>query len=150
MSSSSTSLSSVNTVFSYSGPPPPSLQRTESSNSVNLMANASGENKVQQYIPKPIMSHHTSLHPPMFMSPGIRNQPNNHTCMYFIDARTVLIFLYLFYICIYVHTQIIQNYSIMSIQMINLWCLIFINIIKALETFIRQILLQSLRNLIKW
>lgn len=81
MSSSSTS-SSVNTVFSYSGPQTQPLQRTEPSNSGKLMVGASGEIGAQQ-IPKPIMSHRIPLHPPMYMSPSIRNQPNNHSCMYF-------------------------------------------------------------------
>lgn len=74
----STSVPSVNTVFSYSGPPPQSLQRTDSSNGSNLMA-TSVENRAQHQTSKPIISQH----PPMYTSPGIRVQPNNRGCMYF-------------------------------------------------------------------
>lgn len=88
---STSSLSSVNTVYSYSGPPPPpSLSRTETSSSSNLMVNAGGEHGSQQ-IPKPVVTshqqnhphyYHAPSHPPMYMSPGIRNQTSNHACMY--------------------------------------------------------------------
>ncbi|CAI6358338.1 unnamed protein product [Macrosiphum euphorbiae] len=86
--SSAPSLSSVNTVYSYSGPPPPPPPpppRTESSNSVNLSVSTAGDHGAQQ-IPKPLSSHqhhqphhHAHSHPPMYMSPGIRNQTSNHT-----------------------------------------------------------------------
>jgi hypothetical protein len=86
MSSSSTSLSTVNTVYSYSGPPPPPLSRTESTNSGNLVVSVASEHG---QLTKPVTSHqqhnlhHRTLsHPPMYMSPGIRNQTSNHTCMY--------------------------------------------------------------------
>lgn len=87
MSSSSSSLSSVNTVYSYSGPPPPPLSRTETSSSSNIMVSAAGEHGAQQ-LPKLSTSHpvhhahHALSHPPMYMSPGIRNQTSNHACMY--------------------------------------------------------------------
>ncbi|XP_025418200.1 GATA zinc finger domain-containing protein 7-like isoform X2 [Sipha flava] len=83
MSSSSTSLSTVNTVYSYSGPPPPPLSRTESTNSGNLVVSVASEHG---QLTKPVTSHqqhnlhHRTLsHPPMYMSPGIRNQTSNHT-----------------------------------------------------------------------
>lgn len=86
-SSSSTSLSTVNTVYSYSGPPPLPLSRTESTSSGNLMVSATSEHG---QLTKPVTSHqphnlhHRVLsHPPMYMSPGIRNQTSNHTCMYY-------------------------------------------------------------------
>ncbi|XP_026820049.1 probable serine/threonine-protein kinase DDB_G0282963 isoform X2 [Rhopalosiphum maidis] len=88
MLSSAPSLSSVNTVYSYSGPPPPPPPpppRTESSNSGNLIVSTAGDHGAQQ-IPKPLSSHqhhqphhHVHSHPPMYMSPGIRNQTSNHT-----------------------------------------------------------------------
>ncbi|CAH1731596.1 unnamed protein product [Aphis gossypii] len=88
MLSSAPSLSSVNTVYSYSGPPPPPPPpppRTESSNSGNLIVSTAGDHGAQQ-IPKPLSSHqhhqphhHAHTHPPMYMSPGIRNQTSNHT-----------------------------------------------------------------------
>ncbi|XP_050437678.1 3-phosphoinositide-dependent protein kinase B-like [Adelges cooleyi] len=88
-SSPSSSSSSVNTVYSYSGPPPP-LSRTDSSGMGNLMVSASaGEHGGQ--LSKSISSHqqqqqqhhhqpHHLAHsnPPMYMSPGIRNQTSNH------------------------------------------------------------------------
>lgn len=84
----SESPSSVNTVYSYTGPPPPPLSRTESSSSGSLMVSAAGKHGTQQ-MPKPITSHqhhpyhhNAHSHPPMYMSPGIQNQTSNHTCMY--------------------------------------------------------------------
>lgn len=80
MSSSSQPLSSVNTVYSYSGPPP--HPRTESSNSSNLMVSAANEHGAQQQITKSVPSHHHGpSNPPMYMSPGIRNQTSNYACM---------------------------------------------------------------------
>lgn len=95
--SSASSLSSVNTVYSYSGPPPPPPPpppRTESSNNVNLSVSTAGDHGAQQ-IPKPLSSHqqqhqphhHAHSHPPMYMSPGIRNQTSNHTCMFFVNIN---------------------------------------------------------------
>ncbi|XP_015376458.1 PREDICTED: uncharacterized protein DDB_G0286175-like isoform X2 [Diuraphis noxia] len=86
--SNTPSLSSVNTVYSYSGPPPPPPPpppRTEPSTSGNLIVSTAGDHGAQQ-IPKPLSSHqhhqphhHAHSHPPMYMSPGIRNQTSNHT-----------------------------------------------------------------------
>lgn len=81
MSSSSSSLSSVNTVYSYSGPPPSHIQRTDSGGSGNIMASVANEQLAQQ-IPKSVTSHQLlHSHPPMYMSPGVRNQTNNYACM---------------------------------------------------------------------
>ncbi|VVC45941.1 Hypothetical protein CINCED_3A011851 [Cinara cedri] len=82
---SSSSLSSVNTVYSYSGPPPLPISRTETcntSNTGNLIASSSGEHAIQQ-ISQSVNSQHqthylTPSHPPMYMSPTIRNQTPNH------------------------------------------------------------------------
>lgn len=103
---SSSSQSSVNTVYSYSGPPPPPLSRTEVSNSGNLMVSASAEHGTQQ-VSKPVTSHqqhhpphhHPHSHPPMYMSPGIRSQTSNHACMYILKiimnfVMRLLIYLY--------------------------------------------------------
>lgn len=73
--SSSSSLSSVNTVYSYSGPTP--HPRTESSGSVMV-------NDPSLQVPKPVSSHQHHFnpgHPPLYMSAGIRNQSSNHACM---------------------------------------------------------------------
>lgn len=79
MSSLSPSISSVNTVYSYSGPP---HTRTESSG--NLLVSVSNDHSTLQ-IPKPVSSlhyNHGHSHPPLYMSPGIRNQTSiNHPCM---------------------------------------------------------------------
>lgn len=78
--SSSPSLSSVNTVYSYSGPTP--HPRTESSGNLMVCDHAALQ------IPKPVSSHQHhfnpghSPHPPLYMSPGIRNQTSNHACKY--------------------------------------------------------------------
>jgi len=99
MSSSTSSLSSVNTVYSYAGP---LLQpRPESTGSSNLMVSTAGEHGAQQ-LPKPVTSHHHQphhhlghSHPPLYMSPGIRNQ-TNHTCMYIYYFLNILILYFLF------------------------------------------------------
>ncbi|XP_050526539.1 GATA zinc finger domain-containing protein 14-like isoform X2 [Daktulosphaira vitifoliae] len=84
--SSSPSSSSVNTVYSYSGTPP-SMSRSESTGIGNLMVTASPNDHGAQ-ISKSSSSlqqqqhhqhHHGHTNPPMYMSPGIRNQTNNHT-----------------------------------------------------------------------
>lgn len=85
----SSSLSTVNTVYSYTGPPPLPISRSETcstNNTGNLIVTSSGEHTVQQ-IPQSVNSQHqthyvTPSHPPMYMSPTIRNQTTNHACMY--------------------------------------------------------------------